>query len=321
MVSAGTNFSDASTTRVDSESFGSQSDASLLCAPVSLPALGTVMARITIQTANTEYLLRLPQGREEYLFAPVMRYPKPPGSEPPALFPMSAHPYTSRHIVFFHAKVKWTFGTQRSSAGPRPDPDSASQPVIMSRRRRITPSRSAHGQTSSSANPNRSIAASATIAPAGSCGARRSDTPGSWARSAAGISASFSVHSVRSEPRSTRRWYGPSADGGAPPIRASCLNVLDVATTCSGGPYRATSPTWRAISARTCRRSLRTSSGDGGSALNQSRVSRPAPSGSEKAASGSSSIPTAISSEPPPMSTTSNRPDDQPNQRRTARKV
>ena len=55
--------------------------------------------------------------------------------------------------------------------------------------------------------------------------------------------------------------------------------------------------------------------------LIQSRVSRPAPSGSDAIASGSSSIPVATSSEPPPMSIISSRPDDQPNQRRAARKV
>ena len=53
----------------------------------------------------------------------------------------------------------------------------------------------------------------------------------------------------------------------------------------------------------------------------QSRVSLPAPSGSDAIASGSSSIPVATSSEPPPMSITSSRPEDQPNQRRAARKV
>ena len=47
----------------------------------------------------------------------------------------------------------------------------------------------------------------------------------------------------------------------------------------------------------------------------------PAPSGSDQATSGASSAPPAISSEPPPMSKTASRPADQPNQRRTARKV
>ena len=80
-------------------------------------------------------------------------------------------------------------------------------------------------------------------------------------------------------------------------------------------------PVCLAISARTCLRMRRTSCGDGGSVLIQSRVRRPPPSGSEAIASGSSSIPEATSSEPPPMSITSRRPEDQPNQRRAARKV
>ena len=45
------------------------------------------------------------------------------------------------------------------------------------------------------------------------------------------------------------------------------------------------------------------------------------PRGSDQATSGDSSSPPAISSEPPPMSKTARRPEDQPNQRRTARKV
>ena len=52
-----------------------------------------------------------------------------------------------------------------------------------------------------------------------------------------------------------------------------------------------------------------------------SRVSRPAPSGSDQATSGDSSSPPAISRDPPPMSKTARRPEDHPNQRRTARKV
>ena len=50
-------------------------------------------------------------------------------------------------------------------------------------------------------------------------------------------------------------------------------------------------------------------------------MSRAAPSGSEIATSGSSSMPAAISRDPPPMSSMSTRPEDQPNQRRQARKV
>ena len=50
-------------------------------------------------------------------------------------------------------------------------------------------------------------------------------------------------------------------------------------------------------------------------------VNRDAPSGREIATSGVSSTPTAISSDPPPISQTNNRPLDQPNQRRAAKKV
>ncbi len=55
--------------------------------------------------------------------------------------------------------------------------------------------------------------------------------------------------------------------------------------------------------------------------MSQSRVSLPAPSGSEMVTSGTSSMPTAISSEPPPMSSMRTFPEDQPNHRRTARNV
>ena len=58
----------------------------------------------------------------------------------------------------------------------------------------MTPSRSAHGQISSWLTPIRSITASATIAPAGICAARPSETPGSLARSARSIAASRSAH-------------------------------------------------------------------------------------------------------------------------------
>jgi hypothetical protein len=50
-------------------------------------------------------------------------------------------------------------------------------------------------------------------------------------------------------------------------------------------------------------------------------VERPAPSGSDNATSGISSDPLVISSDPPPMSNSRMWPDDQPYQRRTARKV
>ncbi|URN04935.1 hypothetical protein LUW74_17500 [Actinomadura madurae] len=70
------NRSDSSTTRVDSALLGSHADDSLVCAPVSLPASGIATARMTIQTASTTHLPRRPQGREENLFAPVIKNPQ-----------------------------------------------------------------------------------------------------------------------------------------------------------------------------------------------------------------------------------------------------
>ena len=165
------------------------------------------------------------------------------------------------------------------------------------------------------------MAASATSAPAASWGARTRDTPGNVARWSEGIAASRLARSVTSACVTERRTYGPSAEGAAPEIRASCRNVLDVATARSGCPGRATSAACRAISARTCLRNCRTCSGAGGFPLSQSLVSRAAPNGSEMATSGSSSMPAAISSDPPPMSSINSRPEDQPNQRRAARNV
>ena len=68
-------------------------------------------------------------------------------------------------------------------------------------------------------------------------------------------------------------------------------------------------------------RSIATRRRPGGSSGNHSRVSRPAPSGSDNATSGSSSTPLDSSSEPPPMSMLMIRPALHPYQRRTARNV
>ena len=113
----------------------------------------------------------------------------------------------------------------------------------------------------------------------------------------------------------------PSLDGAAPAMRASCLNVFDVATAMRGSPTRRSRPTTSAMWARACLRSSRTASGGGGSPRRKSRVSRPAPRGTDTATSGSSSVPDASSSEPPPMSSSRIRPLDHPNHRRAARKV
>ncbi len=90
--------------------------------------------------------------------------------------------------------------------------------------------------------------------------------------------------------------------------------------TAWSGAIRSTDPASWARSARIFLRSTRTAPGSTPCAK-CSRVSRPAPSGSDWATSGASSDPTATSSDPPPMSNTASRPEDQPNQRRTARKV
>ena len=104
-------------------------------------------------------------------------------------------------------------------------------------------------------------------------------------------------------------------------MRASERNVLDVAAAMSGGPPRSRCPASWAMSARIFLRSARISFSPGIPSRKWSRASRAAPIGIDQATSGSSSAPPAISSEPPPMSKTASRPADQPNHRRTARKV
>jgi hypothetical protein len=85
------------------------------------------------------------------------------------------------------------------------------------------------------------------------------------------------------------------------------LNVFDVAAAWSGAPsQRSRSATSRKV-AFTCRRNAASCSRLGGSSGRKARVSRPAPSGSEMASSGSASLPKTISMEPPPMSITSSR--------------
>ena len=121
---------------------------------------------------------------------------------------------------------------------------------------------------------------------------------------------------------STRRTSGPSADGGAPQIRASERNVFEVATAWSGEPAAQHRPGVAGdVGADPQPQLAQGGSSSSAPTASHSRVSRPAPSGRDCATSGASSDPTAISSEPPPMSKTASRPDDQPNQRRTARKV
>ena len=131
----------------------------------------------------------------------------------------------------------------------------------------MTPSRSAHGQMSSASTPSRSIAASATTAPASSCRARAGETPGQ--RGALRRRSSAASRSTQSRDvgrlAASAAAYGPSEDGrgpGDPGQRAQRL--ADVPTTRSGGPaWMMPRSTARRSSARTCLRSARTVVGAG----------------------------------------------------------
>ena len=183
------------------------------------------------------------------------------------------------------------------------------------------PSRSAHGQISSSAQVEQvhhrvgdQRAGDQLVRPA------RGD-PGQLGRPrSAYISSSFGTISRSTPASSTRRTTGRRADGAAPQIRASERNVFEVATAWSGA-----APGDRPGVAGRCRPGSCAAARGPRPRRARRRGARgsaaPAPSGSDCATSGASSEPTAISSEPPPMSKTASRPEDQPNQRRTARKV
>ena len=207
-------------------------------------------------------------------------------------------------------------GTSAAPARARPG-----STEIWSSRSRMTPSRSAHGQISRAGRSKMSMHASATSAPGTIWWVRLGETPGSAASSSgeSSISLGIQVDSVSSS--STRGTSGPSPLGAAPQIRASDRKVFDVAAARSGTPGRSRWPASRAISARICLRSSRMSASEGRPPPNHRRAIRAAPSGRDHATSGASSVPAAISSDPPPMSKTARRPADQPNQRRTARKV
>ena len=107
----------------------------------------------------------------------------------------------------------------------------------------MTPSRSAHGQISSSRRSKRSITASATSAPATTGATGSAETPGSvgaarrsTSRAASGgVSRSAVVRQHAADER-------PSSDGAAPQIRASERNVFEVATAWSGAAARSTAP-------------------------------------------------------------------------------
>ena len=98
--------------------------------------------------------------------------------------------------------------------------------------------------------------------------------------------------------------------------------VFDVPTACIGCFDFGNSST---IGSRILRMFLRASSKSLSFAIpfsgRSSRVTRPAPAGTDSATVGSSSEPIATSREPPPISMTSSRPASQPYQRRAARKV
>ena len=187
--------------------------------------------------------------------------------------------------------------------------------------RKMRPSRSAHGQMSTVSIDSARILASATKAPATICGARSALTPSSSARSAVVILEMKDMSCLRPFAVSVRLTRGPAADGAAPVSRASDRKVFDVATARSGLPASIILAAASAISASSQSRSMPTRRRPGGSSASHSRVSRPAPSGSDIATSGSSSTPLDSSSEPPPMSRLMIRPALQPYQRRTARKV
>ena len=185
----------------------------------------------------------------------------------------------------------------------------------------MMPSRNAQGQMSTDSNDSARILASATRAPATICGARSALTPSSSALSAVVILEMNAMSWRRPLLVRTRLTRGPAADGAAPVSRASDRNVFEVPTARSGAPALRTALAASAISLSSQSRSIDTRRRPGGSSASHSRVSRPAPRGSDIATSGSSSTPLDNSSEPPPMSRLMIRPALQPYQRRTARKV
>src|SRR5882757_6941465 len=187
--------------------------------------------------------------------------------------------------------------------------------------RKISPSRNAQGQMSTVSIASARMLASATNAPATICGARSALTPSSSARSVAVILEMKAMSCRKPAAVSVLFTRGPAPEGAAPVSRANDRNVFEVATVRSGAPASSTLAPASAISVASQSRNIATRRRPGGSSGSHSRVSRPAPSGSDSATSGSSSTPLDSSSEPPPMSMLMIRPGLQPYQRRTARKV
>ena len=120
----------------------------------------------------------------------------------------------------------------------------------------MTPSRSAHGQISSSVEVEDVHARLGDErARHDLVGPRLARRPGSTASSSPVIATSLGIHSPGP---SAAACAGPGRrrpTGAAPQIRASERNVLDVAAARSGAPARSSWPASRAISARILRRS------------------------------------------------------------------
>ena len=129
--------------------------------------------------------------------------------------------------------------------------------------------------------------------PASSCPARPSETPGSAARCSALI-AGEPRHPLLQRRRGAApaARTGPRRCGPRRAILASCRKVLDVPTAWSGGPRRRElrDRPGDLARARACAAPARRPA-VGGSPGSHAPVSRPAPSGSDTAASGYSSIP------------------------------
>ena len=131
----------------------------------------------------------------------------------------------------------------------------------------------------------------------------RARHPGSSARSSYGHRRRASAPTRRGRPAlSIRGTSLPSADRRGTGEPGELLERLRRADGWSALAQRLERAQRPATSARTCLRSALTSCPTGGSPGSTSRVSRPAPSGSDAITSGSSSMPAAISSDPPPMS-------------------
>ncbi len=193
---------------------------------------------------------------------------------------------------------------------------------MRSSRRRMRPSRSAHGDTSSSSTPNARMASESTTAPATIWNVRSAVMPGSAGRASAGILREARGPVVELPPGEHVAFRGSDAllDGaGEPRERADRLRGADDVVGRRQVAERADRV--REHAAGVSRAGVPPGRSEGGSSGRNATVERPAPRGSERATSGTSSMPCAISSEPPPMSKSRIRSADQPYQRRTARKV